>query len=251
MPSRCGRRCSGRQMPSLQRDGHARRRFVTHRFAAALASRLLGAFPHHGAPLQQGFATWPCYRDRGCGTLSPRLTSSTTLCPLRASWREGSRGTPRAASLCNAAALLDCLCGGIRFRTSPSRAARRRDGCILIAVVHYRIWWSWTQLWSQSKLIWLSVKYLWKLSIRRTQVRASSGFTLAYQSRLRPPAPVHKLLVSLCSSACFYQPRLKYLQPLGSERASHAIVRPSSTTPSQVGPYHVPAYISAPRPRTR
>jgi hypothetical protein len=93
-----------RRMPSSQRDGHAAPSFrVTHRFAAALASRLLGGFPHHGVPLQQGFATWPCYRDRGCGTLSPRLTSSTTLCPLRASWREGSRSPPRMASSCNTA----------------------------------------------------------------------------------------------------------------------------------------------------
>jgi hypothetical protein len=96
-----------------------------------------------------------------------------------------------------------------------------------------------------------SVNYLWKLSIRRTQIRVSSVFTLASPS-------VHSSSTCLQSSSlspsaaplAFTSRDSRTYNTLGCRRKSHAIVRPSSTTLSQVGSYHAPAYKSAPRPGT-
>ncbi|KAF2849655.1 hypothetical protein T440DRAFT_122960, partial [Plenodomus tracheiphilus IPT5] len=82
-----------------------------------------------GGGLQQGFATWRCYHGRGCGTASPRLTSSTTLLGLRASYWGEQRGTTHAALSCNAACIFRSICtAAVRFRPrryQGSKTARR------------------------------------------------------------------------------------------------------------------------------
>ncbi|KAH7072111.1 hypothetical protein BKA63DRAFT_62823 [Paraphoma chrysanthemicola] len=69
-------------------------------------------------------------------------------------------------------------------------------------------------------------------SIRRTQIRVSSGSIHQQQERVRSLSTSSHFGSSLSAVfTCFYQPRLKYLCTLGFERTSHASLQTSSTTP--------------------
>jgi hypothetical protein len=76
---------------------------------------------------------------------------------------------------------------------------------------------------------------LCKLSIRRTRVRASSVFTSAHPSSLRSFS-IGLQASSLSAALLAFTSHDSRTYNPGFARTSHAIVRPSSTTPSQVGP---------------
>lgn len=133
----------------------------------------------------QGFATYRCYHARGCGTASPRLTSSTTPFPSRAAYWRSWRGTSHSASSCNIWCTYPSIrLRAIRFRALRPRTERPQDGCTLRLVVHYRNMVDMVSDLASSNLVPTWFAHILGFSIRRTQIRAISVLSLASSSVL-------------------------------------------------------------------
>ncbi|KAJ4988406.1 hypothetical protein SVAN01_06023 [Stagonosporopsis vannaccii] len=134
--------------------------------------------------LEPGFATWRCYHARGCGTASPRLTSSTTLLPSRASYWRSRKGTSHSALLCDLWCICSSIClAAVRFGASLCRAPGPQRSGTLLSVVHYRNMVDVVSDLASSNLVQHGERTS-GISIRRTQIRALSVVTLAASSVL-------------------------------------------------------------------